>query len=87
MFLDAKDIQFFYFFVPVSANATEAAGAVIQRVGRDADLGIFQRDEFILEVRPLAQDDCSLCALAAPLGAANLRFKSLNHCKPSFGRG
>ena len=44
------------FFVPVAADTLEAAGSVVERMRHDVDVGLFERDDALAEVRVRAQN-------------------------------
>ena len=48
--LQAEDVDLAFLLVPVTANALEYRRAVVERVGHYADLGVFQRDDLLLEI-------------------------------------
>ena len=45
----AEDIELLLLFVPVAANSLEAGRAVVKGVRRDRQLGLGERDDFVLE--------------------------------------
>ncbi|MEZ4613197.1 MAG: hypothetical protein R2838_23655 [Caldilineaceae bacterium] len=52
MVLDAEDIKLLLLLVPVTADAAEAAGAVVEGVVEQADGGLFNGDDVAVDVTP-----------------------------------
>ena len=72
MIVETKDVELLLVFVPVRANATECANAIVHDLGHNADLSVVDGHERALEKCPLGMR----CWLAPRLGC---RVEILNH--------